>query len=474
MQRVPDRRLFRTCEPVPSFDDLLIHEPVPDGASVPEALVQDLWETQRFNRAGLTTTDGDPVRILDPGVLNTDAGPDFSNAHIRIGGVDWHGDVEIHIRSGAWFDHSHDQDERYDRVVLHVTLHPDLHTGRIPRSDGSLIPEVVLAPRLNRSLRSMLRAFYKRDPDDLVCAPRWTEIAESTRMRWIRELGARRLEERARHLQHRLDTGTPAETLLHERLFAGLGYAKNTTPMTDLARRLPLGYVRTIPDPRDRVALHLGTAGLIPEPSELLNADRETADAVMDFRARFSRLYARRPIPLMNGTAWTFFRLRPNNVPTLRIAQGSAWFNPDGLLADAPVERLRAAAERDDAIAAMRNLLSATPGSFWRTHYRLTRTAKDHNPSLGTSRIDTLIVDAITPLLLAVALYEGDDIHAAHARDLLHSLPAKRDSVLRRFRDLGTRARSALDAQGMHQLYKTYCTTGGCLQCTIGKTLLEE
>ena len=474
MQRVPDRRLYRTREPVPNLNDLLIHEPVPDGASVPEALVQDLWEAQRFDRAGLTTTDGDPVRILDPGVLNTDAGPDFSNAHIRIGGVDWHGDVEIHVRSGAWFDHSHNDDARYDRVVLHVTLHPDLHTGRIPRSDGSLIPEVVLAPRLQRPLQSMLRAFYKRDPDDLVCAPRWDEVAASTRIRWIRELGARRLEERALHLQHRLDTGTPAETLLHERLFAGLGYAKNTDPMTDLARRLPLAYVRMILDPRDRVALHLGTAGLLPDPSELLDADRDTADAVMDFHARFSRLHAHRPIPLMNGTAWTFFRLRPNNVPTLRIAQGSAWFNTDALLTDDPVGKLRAAAEQDDAIPRMRELLSATPGSFWRTHYRLSRTTKDHNPSLGASRIDTLIVDAVTPLLLAVALYEGDDIHADHTRGLLRSLPAKRDSVVRRFRDLGTRARSALDAQGMHQLYKTYCTTGGCLQCTIGRALLEE
>ena len=287
MRSVPDRRLFRIREPALNVDDILIHEPVPDGASVPEALVQDLWEAQRFDRADLTTTDGAPIRILDPGVLNTDAGPDFSNAHIKIDGVDWHGDVEIHVRSGAWFDHSHDDDKRYDRVVLHVTLHPDLHTGRIPRSDGSLIPEVVLAPRLKRPLRSMLRAFYKRKPDDLVCAPRWDEVAESTRMHWIRELGARRLEERALHLQNRLDTGTPAEMLLHERLFAGLGYSKNTAPMIDLARRLPINYVRSVNTPRDRVALHLGTAGLLPDPSELLDADRETADIVMDFPSPF-------------------------------------------------------------------------------------------------------------------------------------------------------------------------------------------
>lgn len=474
MHRVPDRRLCRTAEPLPLSDGPLIHEPVPQGASIPEALVHDLWETQRFDRAGLTTTDGVPVQILDPGVLNTDAGPDFSNAHVRIDGMDWHGDVEIHLTSGAWFGHSHDEDERYNRVILHVTLHADLHTGRVSRPDGSLIPEVVLEHRLHGPLRSMLRSFHTRTSDDLVCAPQWRNVPDGIRHAWIQALGTLRVQRRARHLQYQIETGTPAAQMLHERLFEGLGYAKNSTPMIDLARRLPAAYLRTIDDTMDRVALHLGTAGLLPEPKELLTADRETADAVMDYRARFARLHARREIPIMNGTAWTFFRLRPNNVPTLRIAQGAAWFDEGGLLTSDPVNRLRDAAACDDAIPRLRNLLAATPGTFWRSHYRLTRRAKDHDPSLGRSRIDTLIVDAVVPFLIACARYESDDVAYDHARRLMTALPAKRDSVTRRFRDLGTRARTALDAQGMHQLYKQYCTKGGCLQCRIGRWILED
>ncbi|PEN13905.1 hypothetical protein CRI94_07565 [Longibacter salinarum] len=476
MLRVPDRRLSRVHEPRFATDRVEVHEPAPDGASVPEALVQDLWDAQRFDRTDLTETSGAPVRVLDPGQLNTDAGPDFSHAHIQIDGIDWYGDVEIHVTSRSWLDHGHDEDPRYDRVVLHVTLHPDLHTGSLPRSDGSIIPEIILAPRLRRPLRSLLRSFYRRDRDDLVCAPQWDDVPKRIRRTWIDTLGRKRLYRRAKHLRERLRTGTPPATVLHERLFAGLGYAKNTSPMMDLARRTPPSVLRDISDPTDREALLLGIAGLLPEPSKLLTSDRETADAVMNLRARFARLHAHRPVPIMKPTAWTSFRLRPNNLPPLRIAQAAAWFGESGLFSTSPVDRLREAACTERAIPTIRNLLTATPTSFWRTHYRLTARTKEHSAALGRSRIDTLIVNAVAPLLLALAEYEtGDgDNHEDHARGLLDLLPAKRDSVIRRFRDLGTRARSASEAQGMHELFRNYCSSGGCLQCDIGRHLLSR
>ena len=229
--------------------------------------------------------------------------------------------------------------------------------------------------------------------------------------------------------------------------------------MTDLARRLPLRYLRTLPDPFDRVALHLGTADLLPDPSELLDADRDTADAVMDFRARFSRLHAHRPHSAHERHCVDVLPPPPQQRPDAPHRAGQRLVQRRRATHGGPrwqTSRCCRARRRDSPHA---QTFERHAGSFWRTHYRLSRTTKDHNPSLGASRIDTLIVDAVTPLLLAVALYEGNDIHADHARGLLRSLPAKRDSVLRRFRNLGTRARSALDAQGMHQLYKTYCTT---------------
>jgi len=448
-----------------------LHEPHPE-VEVPEALVHDLWRHQRFDGAHLTTTEDEAVRVLDPGRPNTDAGPDFRNAHVQIEDVDWRGDVEIHVASRGWIEHGHDTDPRYDSVVLHVALHADAWTGALPRNDDSILPEIVLYPRLDTPLRKLLHTFHTQaDDDTLPCAPRWDEVPDSTRRSWIAELAHDRLRDKRDRLADASDADLA--TQLQERLFAGLGYAKNDEPMAALARRLPPNTVRRIKTPRDREALHLGVAGLLPAPDDLLDADRETADYAMDLRHRFRRLQVHLNRPVMDETQWTFFRLRPNNFPPLRIAQAAAWYTEDALLDADPLPPLRSAFTADNPVAALQEALAATPPPFWRTHYHLETDAADHDPSLGPGRRRTLITNAVVPVLLLDAERRGAAEQAEAALDVLRSMPAPTDSVVRRFRTLGTEAQSAFDAQGMHQLYRAYCTKGGCLNCSIGRHLLD-
>ncbi|MFB6249798.1 MAG: DUF2851 family protein [Salinibacter sp.] len=448
-----------------------LQEPRPD-VEVPEALIQDLWRTQRFDAEGLSTTEGAPVQVLDPGRPNPDAGPDFRNAHVRIGSMDWRGDVEIHRASRGWIDHGHDTDPRYDSVVLHVTLQADMWTGALPREDASTVPEIVLYPRLDTPLRELLHAFHTRaDEDTLPCAPRWDEVPESTTRSWIAELARNRMTAKRDRLA---DGDRPLAARLQERLFAGLGYAKNDDPMETLARRLPPRLVRSVDHPRDREALHLGVAGLLPAPDDLLDADRATADYAMDLRDRFRRLQVRLDRPVMDATQWAFFRLRPNNFPPLRIAQAAAWYADGALLADAPLPTLRTALTADAPASALRDALAARPPAFWRTHYHLEKSAAEHDPSLGPSRRRVLIVNAVVPILLLDAERRGDSAQADTTLDVLRSLPPPTDSVTRRFGALGLDAQSAFEAQGLHQLYREYCSTGGCLQCAVGQSLLGD
>ena len=447
-------------------------EPAPDTVDVPEALVHDLWAQQRFDTTDLLTTDDDAVRVLDPGTLNTDAGPDFRNAHVRLDGMDWRGHVEIHTASGGWFEHEHHTDPRYDTVILHVTLHPDAWTGGLLRSDESTLPEIVLYPRLDTPLRELLHAFHTRaDDESLPCASRWDKVPADTRWDWIHRLARERLSRK----RDRLPTSeaTSLDAALHERLFAGLGYAKNDAPMSTLAERIPPESLRALNTAQDREALLLGVAGLLPEPSDLLDADRDTADYAMALRDRFRRLQVRHDVSPMASTAWTFFRLRPNNFPPLRIAQAAAWYADGALLTNDPLPTLRAALDRDVPASALRDALQAQPPDFWRTHYHLTKRASEHDPSLGTSRIDTLLVNAAAPVLLFDADRRDDEGQAAAVFDLLRALPASGDRVVRRFEDLGTDADSAFDAQGLHELHRNYCTEGGCLECDIGRHLLD-
>jgi hypothetical protein len=447
-----------------------LHEPHPR-VNVPEALVQDLWHGQQFDRAGLSTTDGAPVRTYNPGRLNTDAGPDFLDAHLRIGGLEWRGAVEVHTTSAEWAAHEHAADPRYDSVVLHVTLHADAWTGRLERHDGTPLPEVVLAPRLRAPLRSLLTAFHRRsDPHGLPCAGRWADVPGALKQAWIHDLGHRRADLRRTRVRGRPG---PLERRLYERLMTGLGYAKNDDAMALLAERVPLALLRGLEATRDREALLIGAAGLLPAPGDLLEADRATADYAMGLRARWQQLQARHALSSLEPTLWTFFRLRPQNFPPLRLAQAAAWFGADGLLRDRPVERLRTAAASGSPRRALRGLLRAPVADFWRTHYRLATASAEHDPTLGRSRIDTLLVNAVVPVLEADAADRGAPADGERARALLGRLPAGRDHVARRFRDLGTPARNALEAQGVHRLYRRYCRRGGCLRCRIGRHLLS-
>lgn len=463
---------FNSAAVGPEDESEELHEPPADTADVPEALVQDLWAHQRFATKDLTTTDDEAVQVLDPGTQNSDAGPDFQNAHVRIGGMDWRGHVEIHNTSGGWFQHEHHTDPRYDSVVLHVTLHADVWTGGLLRSDESPLPEIVLYPYLETSLRELLHAFHTRADDEaLPCAPRWNEVPKNLRWEWIHHLAEERLTEKRDRLS--IVDDQSLEAALQERLFAGLGYSKNDTPMSTLAQRTPPKVLRRMVKPRNREALLLGTAGLLPEPGDLLESDRETADYAMALRDRFRRLQVRLNITPMASTAWTFFRLRPNNFPPLRIAQAAAWYADGALLSTDPLSALRTALNEDEPVAALRNALDARPPDFWRTHYHLTKRAKEHDPSLGPSRIDTLLVNAVAPVLLLDADRRDDSPQADAVLELLRTLPASRDRVTRRFKDLGTEPDSAFDAQGLHELYRNYCTEGGCLECNVGEYLLN-
>jgi len=176
----------------------------------------------------------------------------------------------------------------------------------------------------------------------------------------------------------------------------------------------------------------------------------------------------------MSSTTWTFFRLRPNNFPPLRIAQGAAWYAEGRLLRDTPVSTLRTALGKDTPVSALRKALATTPPDFWRTHYHLTKRAAEHDSNLGTSRRDTLLVNAVGPVLLRDAKQRDDAAQAEAALEVLRALPPSQDRVVRRFQDLGTDPDSAYDAQGLHELYRNYCSTGGCLDCQIGQYLLTE
>jgi hypothetical protein len=462
----------------PAGDAFLVplHEPPGDALKkVPEALVQDLWQQQRFDRAELQTTDDRSLHVLDPGAPNTDAGPDFTNARLRIGDTEWAGAVEIHVASSGWFEHRHHTDARYNNVVLHVVLHADMWTGGLLHEDDSALPELVLFPHLQVPLRKLLHDHCTSQDDDILCASRWNDAPDDLKENHITELGRERLRSKRERLARQYEETPDLAELLHRRLFAGLGYAKNDEPMTRLAERLPLDLVRQLDDLFDLEALHLGAAGLLPAPDDLLETDRSTADYAVALRDRFRRLNAALEVPVMRRESWKFFRLRPANFPPLRIAQAAALVAPGGLLRENDaVDLLAEAIQQKRPKRALREMLSAEASAFWETHVRLTKATKPRSPALGRTRTDQMLTNAVAPVLLLRAEQTGNAALREAVLALVKDLPARRDSVTRRYRALGTKADDTLQAQGQHQLFRTRCQEARCLTCPIGEHLLER
>ncbi|MEX1054459.1 MAG: DUF2851 family protein, partial [Rhodothermales bacterium] len=274
---LPDRYFYALSE---DLLEVVLHEPPAHARDVPEALIHDLWEHQRFDVSNLGTIDDAPVTILSPGRHNTDAGPDFLDARLRIGDTLWSGAVEIHTTSGVWLDHGHDRDVHYDGTILHVVLYNDMWTGRLHRRDGSVLPEMVLYPYLEAPLRRLLYSFYTRPARQIYCAAGWSRVPDEVRRPFLEDMAKERITSK----RQRMKASGSFEIGLYHDLFAGLGYSKNAAPMRTLANLVPLEAVRSFKDPFDIEALYLGVAGLLPTPAGLLDCDRATADYAMDLR----------------------------------------------------------------------------------------------------------------------------------------------------------------------------------------------
>jgi hypothetical protein len=452
--------------------EVLLHEPGPSERDVPEALVHDLWRNQRYDRSNLLTVGGVPIHVVHPGRLNSDTGPDFLDARLRIGNTSWRGAVEIHTTSGIWIDHGHDRDPVYNSTLLHVSLYSDIWTGRLKRADGTILPEMVLYPRLETPLRRLIHTFRTQQDPKLPCASGWDRVPAEVRDPWIRRLGIERFNEKKR----RSALAESLERRMFEDVFAGLGYAKNSGAMRTLARTASLDRLRPLDDVLDVEAVLFGCAGLIPHPADLLEADRDTADYAMELRDRFERINFRLNVDPMPTTAWRFFRLRPANFPPLRIAQAAALSGSDrGFLRDNPIDIISNILLRDPRpLRALRSLFEVELPEFWHFHVRLDRRSKAHTPKIGRARIDALLVNSVLPVVATFADRRGDKILAGTVLQTASRIPAGSDVVTRQFEALGTSPTNALDAQGLHQLFRTRCTQARCLTCDIGRHLLSD
>jgi hypothetical protein len=416
---------------------------------LPEAALHRIWERNDLLSPHLRTTDGRRVVIINAGSPNPDSGPDFLNAVVRIGATTFRGDVEIHTSPSQWHLHGHDRDPRYNRVVLHVTGCSGGSAVRPARTcSGRLLPQLVLPPPLDVPAASST----SRERTIDACAARIRQSRDPHRM--LVRLGWARVRRRAGQFGQRLDqltgeehgilaepevryalprrkrrTPTPLQRslpspshwdqLVYEAVMESMGYARNSAAFLLLARTVPLSDLRrcNLRDTERSMGILFGAAGLLPDPATL--ADDEASAFARLLHAHWRTWRAardRRPGPEMT---WVFFRLRPANFPTARIA-ATAHLLPVLFSRYRLTALLRMAADRKRSarhgIRLVQHAMTFTPRGFWSCHLHFHDRKKPRGVGLGRDRMAVIILNALLPAALLYARTTGNRALARQLR----------------------------------------------------------
>src|SRR5687768_4406572 len=155
-----------------------------------ERLLQYLWQFQYFNKRSLTLDNGDDLLIIHPGRYNTNQGPDFLEAKIKIDDTIWVGHVELHVKTSDWYRHAHQLDHNYDNVVLHVVWEHDL-----PGQQSSL-PVFSLQSRVSCMLLQQYEQ-WMNNPTFIACGQQASEAPRIVWTAWKERTLAERLQRKA-------------------------------------------------------------------------------------------------------------------------------------------------------------------------------------------------------------------------------------------------------------------------------------
>ncbi|MDM8208069.1 DUF2851 family protein [Bacteroides gallinaceum] len=419
-----------------------------------EQLLHYVWKHKLFPLKPLLTAEGESIEIIDPGQANYNAGPDFFNAKIKIGGVVWVGNIEIHQQSSEWERHGHHLDSNYDSVILHVASEID---ASVRRSDGETIPQLELhcPGYLSDNYRQLIEA--DRYPACYRLIPALPKLLLHS---WLSRLQTERFEQKTDKImqllgRHRKDW----EHVFFIILARNFGFGTNSDAFEFWAETIPLQAVNKHRDSLFQIeAFFFGQAGLLQE----VPADEYT-DRLMKEYTYLSHKFGLKPSA---NSRWKLLRMRPDNFPHVRIAQlASFYYRSQGLLS---------ALMEAQSLKSLRDMLRCGTSEYWLTHYVFGETSTPHPKTLSNQTIDLLVINTVIPFLYAYGKYKTDNILIQRANGLLEEMRPENNFIVRIWKECGLEAAHAGDSQALIQLKKNYCDIKKCLYCRIGYEYLKK
>lgn len=417
-----------------------------------EDFLHYLWQNKLFTRP-ITTILGESIQVLNTGYHNFNAGPDFSDARLRIGDTLWAGNVEIHVNSSDWFKHGHDHDEAYQNVVLHLVFNHDAK-NKFPG-----MPICELADLIDLNLFEAYKKFIA-SKHFVPCINLIKEVPESELILWLERMLIEKLEHRADFIQDALSCSTDDwEEALYQIIARSFGFSINALPFEMLARSLPFRILaRHADNPMQVEALIFGQAGMLTQ--DLVDP---WGQALFNEYSFLRKKYQLVPIA---ASLWRFLRLRPVNFPTIRLSQFADFICKNaGLLA-----RVLSM----DTIDEMTGLFKIKASAYWDDHYVFDKESAGEEKRPGISAIQLVIMNAILPFMFVYGTSISNDVLCNKTLSLFEKLPGEKNSVIRQWQAAGLNVSSAYYTQALMELKTSYCDKRKCLSCRIGNILFKN
>ncbi len=419
-----------------------------------EEFLHYIWQYRFFHTDYLSYGE-ERVEVIDPGIHNFSSGPDFFNARVKIGGTMWAGNVEVHVKASDWLRHGHQHDNAYDSVVLHVVYDNDL---AVYRTNGEEIPCV----RLNFSPAVLNKYLALTDNrTSRICTGEIVNLDRIFVRDWTGKLLVERLEEKTSVTENILkENHYDWEDALYKTLAVAFGMKLNAEPFRLLASCIPLKFIlKNRNNPLTVNAAFFGQAGFL---DELITDDTYYGMLMREYSSVRELL----PPALPRKHMWKFMRSRPAGFPTARIPQ---FMN---LVCNAfPLfEKIISATQTAD----IRKLLSFNTKNYWVDHFLYGQRGRRKLSIPGRDTIDTLIINAIIPVLFLYGKFALREDLTGRALELLEELPAEMNEITKKWDTFGIRSLNAFDSQAVIHLETRYCAKQRCLGCLFGHKILHE
>ena len=428
-----------------------------------EDFLHYLWKYKFFATKELKTSKNISLQILQTGQHNFNSGPDFFNSKLKIGGQIWAGNVEIHVKSSDWYAHGHELDANYDNVILHVVWTNDIE---VFGSNNELIPTLELNNIVSRDLIRKYQKLFSKPNQWINCENDFRTVDKFVLNNWLENLYFERLEQKSIEIQRLLKKcANDWEATLFRLLARNFGLKVNGESFLNLANSMDFKIVRKVQVNLCKLeALFFGQAGLLFDDIE--------DGYYRTLQKEYRYLQVKYDLKSLNKGQFQFFRLRPNNFPTIRLAQLSKlYFVKRSLFA-----KILEAKSKND----LYKIFDIESTDYWQKHYNFSSTSSKRNKKLSRSFIDLLIINTIIPLKFTYYKERGE-VDVDYFLNLIHQMKPEKNNIIVKYESLLKTAEqntpfiiNALQSQSLLQLKNEYCNLNRCLTCAIGNSLLKE